>query len=151
MKENGNVTPRQTESDGQQKLPVALEAFDIVRETLIAEAGNTEEVRQALLACDEWIANVVNYSGADDFSFICRSNGETLCISFSDNGIPFDPTQSTGTTAEFEYLDLGGMGINLIRQSAKKMAYKREGNYNILTLYFECNAVRKQKKEDTVT
>ena len=67
------------------------------------------------------------------------------------NGIPFDPTQSAGTTAEFEDLDLGGMGIELIRQSAKKMTYVREGNYNILTLYFEFNASHKRKKEDTVT
>ena len=136
MKENGNAAPRQMKSDGQQKLPVALEAFDIVRETLIAEAGNTEEVRQALLACDEWIANVVNYSGADDFSFICRSDGEAFCISFSDNGIPFDPLDRADpdTTLPAEKRPIGGLGILMVKKMMDKVTYRRENGCNILNI-----------------
>ena len=87
MKENRNMTTRQTESDGQQKLPVALAAFDIVRETLISALGNTAELRQALLACDEWIANVVNYSAAKDFAFSFLVDGSTLHVSFTDGAL----------------------------------------------------------------
>ena len=132
MKESRNMTTRQTECDGQQKLPVALEAFDIVRETLISALGNTAELRQALLACDEWIANVVNYSAAKDFAF----SFSTLHVSFTDDGIPFDPTLHAGTAAEFEALDLGGMGIALIREIAADMAYERVNGRNVMRLSF---------------
>ena len=136
MKENRNMTTRQTESDGQQKLPVALEAFDIVRETLISALGNTAELRQALLACDEWIANVVNYSAAKDFAFSFLVDGSTLHVRFTDDGIPFDPTLHAGTAAEFEVLDLGGMGIALIREIAADMAYERVNGRNVMRLSF---------------
>ena len=136
MKENRNVTPRQMESDGQQKLPVALVAFDIVRETMISALGNTAELRQALLACDEWIANVVNYSAAKDFAFSFLVDGSTLHVSFTDDGIPFDPTLHAGTAAEFEALDLGGMGIALIRESSADMAYERVNGQNVISLSF---------------
>ena len=59
MKESRNPSPGQEEGDGQRKLPVTLDAFDIVRETLISATGNTAKLRQALLACDEWIANEI--------------------------------------------------------------------------------------------
>ncbi|MBO7669171.1 MAG: ATP-binding protein [Oscillospiraceae bacterium] len=127
---------RQKESGGQRKLPIALDAFDIVRETLISAAGNTAELRQALLACDEWIANVVHYSAAEDFAFAFRVDGSTLHVSFSDDGIPFDPTLHVGAAKEFEALDLGGMGLALIRESAADMTYERVNGRNVLRLSF---------------
>jgi anti-sigma regulatory factor (Ser/Thr protein kinase) len=38
---------------------------------------------------------------------------------------------------EFEDLELGGMGLAFIRQTATQMRYRREGEYNILELCFE--------------
>ncbi len=148
MNENRNVIPRQKGNDGQRKLPVALDAFDIVRETLISAAENTAELRQALLACDEWIANVVNYSAAEDFSFSFRVDGSTLHVCFSDDGIPFDPTLHVGTTIEFEALDLGGMGLALIRESAADMAYERVNGRNVLRLSFFITSADGNCKEE---
>lgn len=136
MKENRNVNPGQKESDGQRKLPIALDAFDIVRETLISATGNTAKLRQALLACDEWIANVVHYSAAENCAFSFRVDGSTLHVSFSDDGIPFDPTLHVGSATDFEALDQGGMGLVLIRESAADMTYERVNGRNVLRLSF---------------
>ena len=59
-----------------------------------------------------------------------------LSVSFSDNGIPFDPTAAIPVEKEFERLDGGGMGLNLIRQCTSSMHYERRENRNILTLNF---------------
>ena len=149
MKESRNPNPGQEEGDGQRKLPVTLDAFDIVREALTAVAGNTARVRQALLACDEWIANVVNHSKAKALSFTCRLDGKTLHVCFSDDGIPFDPMQRVGTVAEFDALDLGGMGLALIRECAADITYERVNEQNILHLRFDLDDVETQKKEDS--
>ena len=38
--------------------------------------------------------------------------------------------------ADFDALDEGGMGLNLIRQSASEMRYVRQDDRNVLTLRF---------------
>jgi anti-sigma regulatory factor (Ser/Thr protein kinase) len=119
-----------------RSLSVELSAFDTVKETVIAAAGDKPETRQALLACDEALTNIVSYSGANILEFCCTTNGEGLSVTFSDNGIPFDPTAAILEEKDFEYLDGGGMGLNLIRQSTASLHYERRGDRNILTLFF---------------
>ena len=68
------------------------------------------------MACDEALANIVNYSNADSLEFACRKEGEELIVVFSDNGIPFDPTAEDPLEKEFDFLDSGGMGLSMIRQ-----------------------------------
>ncbi|MBQ4482572.1 MAG: hypothetical protein II966_04995 [Lachnospiraceae bacterium] len=57
----------------------------------------------------------MNYSGADSVSFSCRRSTNQYLVTFSDNGIPFDPVQAKLKKKEFEELDTGGMGIMLAR------------------------------------
>lgn len=121
---------------GWRSLPVTLEAFAAVRGAAFALAGDTPPVRRALLACDEWIANVVSYSGAKQFAFSVRREEETLLLAFSDDGMPYDPTENQEELADFDDLDQGGMGLSLIRQTASRMEYSRSENRNILLLWF---------------
>ena len=116
-------------------IPVALSSFDRIKQAVIALAGNTQETRMALLACDEALTNIVSYSGATELAFSCEKQGDSLCVSFFDNGIPFDPT-AVGEEKEFEELDSGGMGLKLIRQNASGMRYERRRNRNELILNF---------------
>ena len=99
-------------------------------------AGDTPESRQALLACDEAMANIVNYSEAANLAFSCDRKDGQLRVSFSDDGIPFDPTAFSQESKEFEALDNGGMGLALIRQSVSSMHYERKCGRNVFTLYF---------------
>ena len=120
----------------ERKLPVALSSFDEIKKAVIAVSGNTPEVRRALLACDEALTNIVTYSGATDLSFTCEKRGDSLLVSFLDNGIPFDPTNAPVLEKEFDLLDSGGMGLNLIRQSVSSMHYERKDNRNDFLLIF---------------
>ena len=121
---------------------MALNAFDIVRDCVRDLAGDTQWVRKALLAGDEWIANVVSYSGATEFAFDCRADGDGLTLAFRDDGIPFDPTLQRDAEPDFDDLDQGGMGIDLIRQTARRMHYERADNRNVLTLRFSLDTGR---------
>ena len=127
---------RKTLGDAGQPLPMTLSAFDEVKEAVLSAAGNTPETRQALLACDEALANIVNYSGAKDLTFSCEKEGEELRVLFSDDGIPFDPSAAQTEDREFDLLSSGGMGLNLIRQSVSSIRYERRENRNELTLSF---------------
>lgn len=119
-----------------QSLPVKLSAFDTVRRDVLAAAGDSHETRQALLACDEALSNIVYYSGASTLDFSCKTDGDRFRVAFSDNGVPFDPTAATSESREFEQLDGGGMGLHLIRRCVSSMCYERKEGRNILTLFF---------------
>ena len=116
-------------------IPVDLSSFDRIKQAVITLAGNTQETRMALLACDEALTNIVSYSGATKLAFSCEKQGDSLCVSFFDNGIPFDPT-AVGDEKEFEELDSGGMGLKLIRQNASGIRYERRRDRNELILNF---------------
>jgi len=117
-------------------IPVALSSFEEIKKAAFAAAGSTPETRKALLACDEALANIVRYSGATELAFRCEKEGDTLCVSFADNGIPFDPTAEQAEDKEFETLDSGGMGLNLIRQTVSSARYERKDGKNVFTMRF---------------
>ena len=98
--------------------------------------GDTPETRQALLACDEMLANIVNYSKAENLSFACKRLEGQLCIQFSDDGIAFDPTAYYAEEKAFESLDSGGMGLGMIAQIASAIHYERKNGRNVNTLFF---------------
>lgn len=88
------------------------------------------------MACDETLTNIVSYSGATELAFLCEKRNVSLCTIFSDNGTEFDPTAVDVEKKEFEMLDSGGMGLNLVRQTASTMDYERKDGRNVLTLSF---------------
>lgn len=57
-----------------------------------------------------------------------------LRVVLADDGIPFDPLAAEPADKDFEDLDSGGMGINLVRQLASHLEYQRNGDRNILTI-----------------
>ena len=120
-----------------QPLPMSLDAFDIVRDRVIAEKGDSPRTRQALLACDEWISNVISHSGATRLEYRFETRGPGMTLSFRDDGSSYDPTSHSGMSADFEVSDAGGMGMSLIRQTASEMRYLRQNETNELTLQFE--------------
>ncbi len=127
---------REGARNGFRPIPAALSSFDIIRETVFACAGNTEKTRKALLACDEALANIVNYSGATELSFACEKREDGLEIVFVDNGIPFDPTAEIASEKQFEHMDNGGMGLNLIRQTVSSFQYEQKDGKNLFTMIF---------------
>ena len=119
-----------------RSLPVKLSSFDEIKEMVFTAAGDTPESRLALVACDEVLSNIVRYSGASNLTFSCGKQNGLLCVSFTDDGIPFDPAAEETKVKDFDLLDSGGMGLSLIRQSAASLQYERKNEQNILTLFF---------------
>ena len=119
-----------------QLFPIALSALDEVKTAVFAAAGETPQARKAVLACDELIANIVNYSRATTLQYSCRRLGDELRIAFSDDGIPFDPTAADIEDKDFDMLDMGGMSLGMIRQSASSIQYRREDARNLSLLTF---------------
>ena len=117
-------------------LPVSLSSFDEIKADVFRAAGNTPETRKALLACDEALANIVRHSGAKTLGFSCWVQDHELSVTFSDDGVPFDPAEALAEEKEFEQLDGGGMGLNIIRQSAAAVSFGRKNGRNELTMRF---------------
>lgn len=118
-------------------LDVDISSFNVVKNDVIHIMGNTPKARQVLLAADEALTNIVNYSGATSLEYECSINNDKLKIMFSDNGTYFDPTKEKIEDKSFESLDEGGMGISIIRQFASSMIYERREGCNVLTLFFD--------------
>ena len=80
--------------------------------------------------------HAVKNSDADDVKISGKCIGETYSVTFSDNGVPFDPMHAELIEKDFEELDTGGMGIRMAKMIADEMTYSRQKNRNILTLKF---------------
>ncbi|MDD5254944.1 MAG: ATP-binding protein [Candidatus Omnitrophica bacterium] len=105
-----------------------------------AGAGFDEKTsNQVQLAFEEAVVNVINYAypAAEGSIDVEASEGaEGLTIVISDTGIPFDPLSmpEPNINAPLEERRIGGLGVYMFRRIMDKVAYKREGGRNILTL-----------------
>lgn len=127
---------REEAGEKEREIPVELSSFDLLKQDLLALAGNTPAARKGLLACDEALANIVNYSGAKSLRYSCAVRKGRIDVTLSDDGVSFDPTSAARNEKGFEGLDSGGMGLNLIRSAAEEMTWERRAGRNVLRLRF---------------
>ena len=114
-----------------------MKAFTSIKDIILSSLENTERTRTMIMVCEEMFSNIVNYSKADQVSFSCENKEGLYSVTFTDNGIPFDPVHSSQKKRDFEDLDQGGMGIHLARMNTKEMIYSRNNDKNVLILVFE--------------
>ena len=113
-----------------------MEAVGIMRSSLLKLAEDSPLKRKMILACEEMLVNVVNYSGTDKIGLIISRSGDLLTVRLEDGGKPFDPTESIPAEKDFDDYDSGGMGIRMVTQIAESTSYSRISDKNILTLVF---------------
>lgn len=119
-----------------RKISPEIGSFSLISKEILDSLGNNATSRNIIMVCEEIFTNIVNYSGADEvFYSICRS-GDIYSITFTDNGVPFDPSTSDIPDKPVDELDTGGMGIKLARMYSREMEYQRENDRNHLTLKF---------------
>ena len=85
---------------------------------------------------DEIVSNVVNYSGATVFEIDASIAGtDSASLAIADNGKPYDPLahDDPDTTLDAADRPIGGLGILIVKKMSDAIAYRREGNRNILT------------------
>ena len=121
-----------------EEVMVAVEAL----ERHCRAHGVAEEATYALmLALEETGANVVNHAYARDPARTFRVTVERreggVAVEVRDDGPPFDPLAPRPSPAGADPDDppVGGLGIALIRRSADRVAYAREGGENVLRLW----------------
>lgn len=105
--------------------------------SLADEAGlNESQTYDLHLIVEEAVANIVNYSGATVMVLCAWKEDGCLYISFTDDGIPFDPTQHLvrDLTLPIYERPIGGLGIHYIRTMSDGVTYRREDGKNILTI-----------------
>ena len=88
---------------------------------------------------DEIVSNIVRCSGATAFTVRCEHiypNG-VVAMTFKDDGVAFDPTTEIAepdVTANLEARGVGGLGMFMVKKMSKSVAYRREGDKNILSV-----------------
>lgn len=112
-----------------------IKDFEKIKDALGKTVSDERSFRKVLLACEEIFVNIASYSGARNVKVGIEEDAGHITVTFSDDGLPFDPTRHS-SSKEFSELDTGGMGISIVRDIAEKMQYKREHEKNILKLIF---------------
>jgi len=105
-------------------------------------AGLPEERAVRLeLAVEEALANVCGYAYADRAragTVLCRIElrPEGMAVEIVDEGAPFDPLArpDPDTTLDLDRREPGGLGIFLVKRLVDALAYRREGEGNVLRI-----------------
>src|ERR1700722_16961010 len=86
------------------------------------------------LAAEEFFANTIYHgrpaAGSASIEFNLTCSGEIVTATYSDEGIPFDPTGPAAPTASISALPveqrpLGGLGIHFVRSTMQGFEYDR--------------------------
>jgi serine/threonine-protein kinase RsbW len=97
------------------------------------------------LALDEVVTNIIRHGYDDDRSerrigVVLELAGNTLLVTVTDDGKPFDPLQipPVDVEAAIEHRPIGGLGIHLVRSLMDSLEYRRDTNRNVLLM--KCGA-----------
>ena len=92
------------------------------------------------LALDELFTNIISYGFDDDGEHIIKvtitPENEGLCLCIVDDGKPFNPIDVASPEAarDMESVNIGGLGIHLMKKMVDDIDYKRIEGKNKLTL-----------------
>ncbi|MBT7261234.1 MAG: ATP-binding protein [Desulfobacula sp.] len=119
------------------------EIQEFVGHTLMKNKISSKKIASLELIIEEIITNIVNYG------FKVKSNGvidigvdflnHDMLIEINDNGIAFNPLEKKDpdVDARIDDRSIGGLGIFLVKQLAKKVDYSRENDKNNLSIIFD--------------
>ena len=126
-------------------LPAKVESITAVtaflEQELEALGCPLKQKMEICVAADEIVTNISMYaytpgSGELTVCFAFDEEHRTAEITFTDEGIPFDPLQKEDpdVTLSADKRQIGGLGIFLVKKTMDGMAYRREDGKNILTI-----------------
>ena len=120
------------------RVPNKIDQWPVLREALqnygLCVGVDARTLKKMIVALEEAVVNVINYSQADYIS-LTMDHGP-LTITLTDNGIAFDPTArpEVDTDQVVAERQIGGLGIALLRQIADKVEYRRTDGQNELII-----------------
>lgn len=100
-----------------------------------------KQIMQVSMAVDEVMANVAMYAyapGTGDVTVAVDfdDGSRTVSVTFIDRGVAFDPLakEDPDVTLPAEQRKIGGLGIFLVKKTMDDVAYRREGDKNVLCI-----------------
>lgn len=127
------------------QMPATIENWDLLYDFLqkfIDETDSDEKMKNdVLVSAEEIFVNVSKYAYPEKNGEVfvearfLPGNG-VLCLKFTDQGIPFDPTKmrSPDISQGSRERKIGGLGIFMVRKMMDTMEYFYEDGYNNLLL-----------------
>ena len=126
-------------------VPAALENLDdlndFVSRELEAVQCRREDRFRILLTVEEIFVNIAKYAydgsrGNVALQFAFDEEKKLVELTFSDRGIPFDPTarKAPKLTADAEKRKEGGLGIHIVKETMDQVKYEYLGGKNVLTV-----------------
>lgn len=108
---------------------------------LKTEKFSKKEIKRMEIALEEAFVNIIHYACTDRSCKIeiCYANLGDGWVTFTlkDQGSPFDPTKKSSSFPNPESLEKqkeGGLGIPLMYRFVDEIDYRRDGEWNVLTL-----------------
>ena len=91
------------------------------------------------LVLEELFVNSVRHGGCESVHNAVRVRlgvAAAIALEYRDRGRPFDPTSAPAPDidAPLEQRSPGGLGIHLVRQLMREVEYRREGDWNQITM-----------------
>ena len=105
-------------------------------EGILTEANASAKIISQLdIVTDEIFSNIAQYSGATTATVGCLLSENSLTLQFSDNGKPYDPTETPepDTTLSADERKIGGLGIFMVKKIMDTVSYEYKDGLNILT------------------
>jgi len=118
----------------QNNLPEVLQAIEKTLNDVIEQ----EKHYKAMLVCDEILTNQIKHGDFEnkksDIKLDLHVKDGDIKMKFYDNAKRFNPLENDKPDLEttLDDTELGGLGIFLVRQYAKKIDYNYKNGYNIL-------------------
>ena len=127
-----------------KKMPARVESLHDLLTFITDEAkrkGFSEDARRRIeLVAEEALVNVFVHGYPQNQGQVevrcLASDDSSLTIEISDTGVSFNPLSLAAPDLQPDLAarKIGGMGVFLIRKMTDDVAYRREGNNNILTM-----------------
>ena len=111
----------------------------------LEDCGNVMELPQKCLSeinlgLDELFTNIISYGFGDEsehqIKFSLAKDSETLFVQVEDDGIPFNPLDvvDPAVSQNLDSMDIGGLGIHLVKKMVDDIDYQRVEGKNKLIL-----------------
>lgn len=107
---------------------------------LHGEQVDASTINKILLCVDELVTNIIGYAYSDSEEHAvlleCRVFDNKIELELRDDGQPFNPTKQERPNLKLTLDDrkVGGLGIHLVKTLMDKVDYRREGDFNVLTV-----------------
>jgi serine/threonine-protein kinase RsbW len=125
-------------------LPAQMDYFEAFQTSIAQYAReqgfDPKRIGEIELVLEEALVNVFHYAYRETkgvVEVVCRVDPQnSLIIEIMDQGVPFNPLLKDAPNLALDISErkIGGLGIYFIKTLMDEIHYRREGDYNILSL-----------------